>query len=417
MSRFDICKGSSDMPRTPADWQQEPSWLLLLTTAPSNVSFASLKAAYGPALDEALRTVSAASKSTGKAKVLDIAVPYSGKRHASGDPRCSQYPGLQNLVGQMYMLVCFYCTQLSIDIDHENDVDARVILIGNAADHQVCDFSVQSLAACNRPWKHLYFINCPEGESLSSAFLQSRKTHSLKSVEDLVLQGVDAGPDATDLDQSKSDKKPARIDKSHPHYSVAVGGTFDHLHIGHKLLLTMTALVLENDHEKTRTLTVGITGDALLKNKRYVGALQDWDERQSSVRNFLLSVLEPDPPSHPTSRATDQESSAHFVRDDLKSGLVVNYVEIFDAFGPTITDEKISALVISGETRSGGKAVNDRREEKGWTPLEVFEVDVLNARDREGSGSAEADFEDKISSTEIRRRLHLRHARRDATVS
>ena len=100
----------------------------------------------------------------------------------------------------------------------------------------------------------------------------------------------------------------------------------------------------------------------------------------------------------------------------MSSGLTINYVEIFDAFGPTITDEKISALVISGETRSGGKAVNDRREEKGWAPLEVFEVDVLDAHDETGSGSAKADFQNKISSTEIRRRLHLRHAR-GATTS
>lgn len=411
MSRLDIYEESPDMSEPPIGGQQEPSWLVLLTTAPSTVSFASLKAAYGPALFKSLKTVSAASKATRETKILDIAVPYSAKGHASGAPRCSQYPELQSLLGQMYTLLCFFCTQLSIDVDHGNDVDARIILIDNATDHQVCGFDLQSLAVCKRPWKHIYFINCPEGESLSSTFLQTRKAHDLKSVEDLDVQGLDAGADATNPEQNVPGKKPARTDEFCPHYSVAVGGTFDHLHIGHKLLLTMTALVLETDHEKTRTLTIGITGDALLKNKRYVEVLQDWGGRQSSVRSFLLSILEPDPPSHPTSRTIDQETGARFVRDDLKSGLVIHYAEIFDAFGPTITDEKISALVISGETRAGGKAINDRREEKGWRPLEVFEVDVLNAHNDKGSGSAEAGFEDKISSTEIRRRLHLRHAR------
>lgn len=35
---------------------------------------------------------------------------------------------------------------------------------------------------------------------------------------------------------------------------VAVGGTFDHLHAGHKILLTMTALL------STKSMVVGVTG-------------------------------------------------------------------------------------------------------------------------------------------------------------
>ena len=76
-------------------------------------------------------------------------------------------------------------------------------------------------------------------------------------------------------------------------------------------------------------------------------------------------------------------------------------------YGPTVTDEDISALVISKETRAGGKAVNDKRGEKGWKALEVFEVDVLDARPEgsEEGGVEKEGFEEKISSTEIRRRL------------
>jgi pantetheine-phosphate adenylyltransferase len=35
---------------------------------------------------------------------------------------------------------------------------------------------------------------------------------------------------------------------------VAVGGTFDHIHAGHKILLTMTALL------STKSMVVGVTG-------------------------------------------------------------------------------------------------------------------------------------------------------------
>ncbi|KAI7395656.1 hypothetical protein KC336_g15851, partial [Hortaea werneckii] len=74
-----------------------------------------------------------------------------------------------------------------------------------------------------------------------------------------------------------------------------------------------------------------------------------------------------------------------------------------DPFGPTITEEQISALIISAETRSGGKAVNDKRKEKGWKDLEVFEVDVLDA-EVEGQGVKEG-FEGKLSSTAIREKI------------
>src|SRR5436305_13236575 len=38
----------------------------------------------------------------------------------------------------------------------------------------------------------------------------------------------------------------------------------------------------------------------------------------------------------------------------------INYTRITDPYGPTITDRRISAIVISYETRAGGKAVNVR---------------------------------------------------------
>jgi hypothetical protein len=38
----------------------------------------------------------------------------------------------------------------------------------------------------------------------------------------------------------------------------------------------------------------------------------------------------------------------------------INYTRITDPYGPTITDRRISAIVISHETRAGGKAVNVR---------------------------------------------------------
>ena len=49
--------------------------------------------------------------------------------------------------------------------------------------------------------------------------------------------------------------------------------------------------------------------------------------------------------------------------------------------------------------------MNDKRSEKGWKELEVFEVDVLDASEKEEQATKTESFEAKISSTEIRRRL------------
>ena len=95
-------------------------------------------------------------------------------------------------------------------------------------------------------------------------------------------------------------------------------------------------------------------------------------------------------------------------KTQLESSVVINYTLITDPFGPTITDPDISAIVVSAETRGGGKAVNDKRKEKGWKELEVFEVGVLDAtpsQDEEADEKVKDGFADKISSTEIRRRI------------
>ena len=213
------------------------------------------------------------------------------------------------------------------------------------------------------------------------------------------------------------------------HKSVAVGGTFDHLHIGHKLLLTATVLAAEpsdafSTSPKTpRLITVGITGDELLVNKKYGSVVESWSTRQQRTADFVESILvfHPDIPSIRETESIDEPGpNGKVIRVTYGDDITINYTQISDPFGPTITDENITALVISGETRSGGKAVNDKRREKGWKELEVFEVDVLDAAagldDAEGQQQKEKQsFESKISSTEIRRRLQERGASASAS--
>ena len=62
---------------------------------------------------------------------------------------------------------------------------------------------------------------------------------------------------------------------------VCIGGTFDHMHLGHRLLLTQACLVTKT------TLHVGVTSDALLTKKAYASLLEDYSVRVASVKEFL----------------------------------------------------------------------------------------------------------------------------------
>lgn len=407
------------------------SLLLLPVHSPASPSLTTLRTAYGKALKEALKS---ASKSSRRAMptVLDIAVAYDNPSLNKTLGRVIDYVRFQQSLGSMYRLMCIICAEESIDIEYDNDVDARVIFVdatslGKDRETQAGNHLLQTpltyleaLAVCHRPWRNLYSLESENGEKLLQDFLQIRINSPNKAGTHLDIERLAGG--LSDMTSSQSQppgtSSPQRDWKQHS--SVAVGGTFDHLHAGHKLLLTVTALLLDRDPNSCssgrRALKIGITGDELLRKKKYLDQLQEWNKRQAGVGNFLVELLQMKLPTDAlkSSRClSNPESGARTVREEFDSGVVINYVEIFDAFGPTITDESISALVVSGETRSGGQAVNDRRKAKGWSLLEVFEVDVLDATGGDDAGSSnqvEENYEGKISSTEIRRRLHNRAA-------
>lgn len=66
--------------------------------------------------------------------------------------------------------------------------------------------------------------------------------------------------------------------------TTALGGTFDHLHIGHKILLTLSAWITTN------RLIVGISDKVLLKNKKYPELLESLQQRTLAVKSFLQLI-------------------------------------------------------------------------------------------------------------------------------
>ncbi|KAJ6502408.1 hypothetical protein C8R45DRAFT_895810 [Mycena sanguinolenta] len=151
---------------------------------------------------------------------------------------------------------------------------------------------------------------------------------------------------------------------------VALGGTFDHLHAGHKILLSMAAFIASTK------LIVGVTSDALLTRKAHAAVLEPLPVRTAAVRAFLAQ---------------------------FKPGLEVDAVPISDVYGPTGWDANIQALVVSKETVDGGKAIAAHRAKQGLPALQTFTIDVISSTETNLSDSdAELLKQAKMSSTYIR---------------
>ncbi|KAK3113854.1 hypothetical protein LTR53_008429 [Teratosphaeriaceae sp. CCFEE 6253] len=391
----------------------EPSVSILLLPPLQSASPGAFNAAYGDTISRVLKEVSSQSSQTSQAAVLEIALALpelAGKQHA---PRSSLYDTVHARIAAIYKLICVLAAKDSINVEDSQGVDVRILLLawspdgtttGPAYGSAVVD--IQTLAQSGRQWVHVYGVKSDAGEALTKAFEVAKDPGEQGDH----MYGADGQP------SRQPDEKVQRPSATSPqpkgdvsesrNLHVAVGGTFDHLHIGHKLLLTMTLFAVDSSPDKKdteRSATIGITGDQLLVNKKHAEVLESWSDRQHAVQRFLDSILNfTRSPPRTTTRDTPgpngKSVDLHYPGD-----FIVKCTEIQDLFGPTITEEQISTLIISGETRSGGKAVNDKRKEKGWAELEVFEVDVLDAED-EGAEVKEG-FGSKLSSTAIREKL------------
>lgn len=387
--------------------------LLLLPPPPHPSHRAVLNAAYRPSLEAVISRLKQNNGPDGSLLIIAVALPVLKGFYRR--QKSLHWPDTQSLLAGLYSIISVICAELQVNTvvgAAQDSVDARVVLVDYDLDkRQADDFrpapetnntvvvDLGTFVSAYHPWSHVFGVDSEPGHRLLSTYLKLFEgIQKLKQEQIITVEGgltMHTGPSGS------SETTTSLYDV------VCLGGTFDHLHPGHKLLLTAGALLLNvppDGSSKPCHYIIGITGDELLKNKKYAEFMQSWDERAMYVIEFLSSVLALHlrgwkEGRHPKIQKKDGEIKALF-REDTVS---IECVRIQDAYGPTITTEVMGALVVSGETRSGGAAVNVKRKSLGWHPIEVFEVDVLDAEDITDETAKTKDFTTKISSTAIRK--------------
>ncbi|MBE6498456.1 MAG: phosphopantetheine adenylyltransferase [Methanobrevibacter sp.] len=122
---------------------------------------------------------------------------------------------------------------------------------------------------------------------------------------------------------------------------VAVGGTFDKFHDGHKKLLS-TAFEIAD------TVEIGVTSDAFGGLK---GDIDSCEERMSNLKSFFKD----------------------------KSNFII--VPLDDPYGTTIYDVDFDAIVVSEETEPTAVKINEIRVSKGMDPIDIVVVSFVLAYD------------------------------------
>ncbi|MEM1544893.1 MAG: pantetheine-phosphate adenylyltransferase [Candidatus Methanomethylicia archaeon] len=139
---------------------------------------------------------------------------------------------------------------------------------------------------------------------------------------------------------------------------VCLGGTFNHLHKGHKVIIE-TAFTIGDK------VLIGLADEHLIKNKEYHNLIESYEERERKIRDFLAA----------------------------KGWLDrVEIVPISDVFGPAVSIPDLDAIIVSEETERRALEINEIREKKGLKKLDIIVIKLVKAENGK-----------PISSTRIRK--------------
>lgn len=353
-----------------------PAALLLL---PTPASPESLRARFAPTIASVLPSLADSVKNSDHVARLDIGIVLPKTFPTRLSPRSSVFPRVQELVKDLYTLVRSIATEASIKLDAAGGIDARVFMfedqIGHPADRPqvahsfsgpIIDLSI--LASSGRHYDHIFSVESEDGENVLRAFLDA---HHVRNTSPPNVRRVEAGKSEEPGHREIPELRKAKV----AHRSVAVGGTFEQLQTSEKILLTAPAIVVEPETDDVispsrRRITIGITIDST----------KSWHERQEKVAEFFESIVAFSRHAN-SSRAVEHKTgpNGRVISVRLGPTLTIDYAETSDPHGLTTIDENLTALILPKGKGADAKSANNEREAKGWSSLEVFEVDEANA--------------------------------------
>lgn len=124
---------------------------------------------------------------------------------------------------------------------------------------------------------------------------------------------------------------------------VAVGGTFDELHRGHKTLLIKAFEIGEH-------VIIGLSSEEFVSKLSKPHVTASFEERKEGLREWLAEL-------NLVGRA--------------------EIVALFDAFGTSVKDPTIEALVVSEETSPVAEKINERRKKVDLPMLEIVTISMV----------------------------------------
>jgi pantetheine-phosphate adenylyltransferase len=160
------------------------------------------------------------------------------------------------------------------------------------------------------------------------------------------------------------------------YHLAALGGTFDHLHRGHKALL-------ERAFETSEGVVIGLTSDQFARSSGKKIEL-GFDRRKEKLVRYLRKTY---------------------------PGRRYEITKLETRFGPAIYTKEIDAIVVSAETLHTVEDANQKRRELGLAPLRVEVVPMVMAEDNNRISSTriragEIDAEGRLLSNSNKRGAH-----------
>jgi len=148
---------------------------------------------------------------------------------------------------------------------------------------------------------------------------------------------------------------------------VAVGGTFDEFHKGHKVLLMKAFEIGEH-------VLIGLCTDEFVEKMGKPHVTAPYEERLKELVAFL--------------KARDLSDKAEIV-------------PLNDPYGVTVTDRCVDALVVSEETEKTAIKINQKRSEAQLPPLTIVTISMVPAENYKPISTT------RIREGEIDREGHL----------